>query len=158
MPAIYAELRRLAARYFGDGSTTLQPTAIVHEAFLKLAAGSYRDLAHFRAVAAVAMRQVLVDHGRAKLAHKRGGGVQRTCCDVQDLAVAPMDVVELDDALATLRSLDERKATVVDLRVFGGLTIEETAAHLGVSHMTVSNDWRFARAWLARQFWPGAER
>ncbi|MEZ5966350.1 MAG: ECF-type sigma factor [Planctomycetota bacterium] len=152
LPRIYDELRRLAARYVGKDAGTLQPTALVHEAFLKLANAGFRDLGHFRAVAATAMRQALVDHARGRSAAKRGGGAEPTLCDVAELQAPPTDVLVLDDALTELRRLDGRKADVVELRVFGGLTIDEAATHLRVSHMTVSNDWRFARAWLAKRF------
>lgn len=147
---LYGRLRDLASRYLGGGAHTLQPTALVHEAYLKCAAGRYRGREHFHAVAATAMRQVLVDHARGQRAKKRGGS-RRTLYDLAEIGATPVDVVALDDALDELRQLDARKAAVVELRVFGGLTLAEAAAQLHVSTVTVSKDWRFARAWLATE-------
>jgi RNA polymerase sigma factor (TIGR02999 family) len=148
---LYANLRDLASHYMRGDVQTLQPTALVHEAYLKCAKGAYRSREHFQAVAASAMRQVLVDHARGKRTLKRGGDQGRTLFDVGELGAIPVDVVALDDAMTALRQLDSRKAAVVELRVFGGLTIAEVAAHLGVSLVTVSTDWRFARAWLGTE-------
>lgn len=158
---VYDELRRLARRYLArerDGHT-FQPTDLVHEACVKLAdapGGAFRDRLHFLATAARAMREILVDHARARLADKRGGGALRvTWVDgIAGTTDAGPDVVALDDALRRLAEVDARKARMVELRFFGGLTIEEIAQALDVSHMTVSSDWRMARAWLAAELGP----
>ena len=154
----YAELRRLAGAYVGrqPAGQTLQPTALVHEAYLRLVPGrgrGFRDRTHFVAVAARAMRQILVDAARKRRTAKRDAKVERI---TWDLTAPPrpssdVDVLDFDAALERLHRLDERKARVVELRVFGGLTIDETASSLGVSGVTVSNDWRFARAWFVRE-------
>ena len=135
---------------------TLQPTALVHEAFLKLAGSAgveWRDRAHFFGVAARAMREVLVDHARRHAAEKRGAAETRvTLTDAR--AVTPprdLDLLALDLALERLAALDERQARLVEMRVFTGLTIEESAEVLGVSHATVSREWRHAEAWLHRE-------
>ncbi|MCA8975495.1 MAG: sigma-70 family RNA polymerase sigma factor [Planctomycetes bacterium] len=151
LPEVYDELRRLAGRYLNGTIGTLQPTALVHEAYLKCDAHRFRDRAHFKAVAATAMRQVLLDHVRRKRAQKRGDEPIQTCCNLDEVCATPVDLLALDDALQALAALDARKARVVELRVFSGMTIEETAAALEVSDTTVSKDWRFARAWLATQ-------
>lgn len=163
LPLVYEELRQLAANYFRRQPLghTLQPTALVHEAYLKLAdrtQGAWNDKAHFVATAATAMRSILVDHARGRAAEKRGGGLRRITLDEQ---VSPMqapdvDVLDLDAALTKLAALDARKSKVVELRFFGGLNIEETASALEVSHMTVSKDWRFARAWISQALQGGA--
>jgi RNA polymerase sigma factor (TIGR02999 family) len=158
LPVVYDELRRLAAAYLrreGRGHT-LQPTALAHEAWLRMVDATrvdWRDRAQFLAIAARMMRHVLVDHARAKKAAKRGGGRERvTMAD----AAAPsgpvaLDVLDVDEALKELADLDSRKARVVELRFFGGLTEKEAAHALGVSATTVEDDWRFARAWLHRR-------
>ncbi|MEM7201515.1 MAG: ECF-type sigma factor [Planctomycetota bacterium] len=157
LPAAYAELRRRAEDYLRRerADHTLQPTALVHEAYAKLAAsvrGEFRDRTHFVASSARAMREILVDHARARHAQKRGGdATQVTLHDAATPAADGVDLLELHDALARLSVLDARKARMVELRFFGGLTIEEIARELGVSHMTVSNDWRMAQAWLSRE-------
>ncbi len=152
---IYEELRRLAASALSGSRTSdsLQPTALVHEAYIKLAhGGEYRDRAHFMAVAATAMRQVLIDRARRNQAQKRDRREATVSTDLLDTgAETALDVLALDEALERLAGVDVRKARVVELRVFGGLTIEETAEQLGVSGVTVSTDWRFARAWLTRE-------
>ena len=155
--ALYAELHRLAESQFRaqQPGHTLQPTALVHEAFMRVAQANHtwQDETHVKAVAATAMRQILVDHARRRRADKRGGGAPRLALE-EGLVAAPLpetDVVDLDEALAELTQQDMRTARVVELRFFGGLTIEETARVLGVSDATVSNDWRFARAWLAQR-------
>lgn len=156
-PLVYDELRALAGRYFRrqNPGHTLQPTGLVHEAFLRLidqTNAQWKDRAHFFAVAATAMRQILVNHALARNAQKRGGG-RRKLALTNNWAVdeAPeFDAVELDEALRKLATLDERKAKVVELRFFGGLTVEEVAEVLGVSKATVEGDWRMARAWLSR--------
>jgi RNA polymerase sigma factor (TIGR02999 family) len=151
---LYNELRRLAERYL-DGERkghTLQPTALVHEAYLRLAAASaeWAEPARFRALAAHVMRNVLVDHAAARKAEKRGGGCRVVSLD-SDAPSAPtdeLDVQALDEAIKRLMALDERKARVVELRFFGGLTAEESARELNVSISTVEADWRMAKAWL----------
>ncbi len=157
---VYGELRRLAGNYMRrqDADHTLQPTALVHEAYLKLAGGNdgrFRDRNHFCAVAAMAMRQVLVSHARGKNADKRGGDQDRQRVTL-DAAVTGMreggvDPIDLDDALTRLASLSERQARVADLRLYGGLDVAASAEALGVSASTVKNDWSFARAWLKRE-------
>lgn len=132
---------------------TLQPTALVHEAFLRLAAArppEWRDRAHFYATTARLMRRILVDHARALGAQRRGGGAVKIALDerLEASAMAPIDLLALDTALDALERLDERKARVIELRFFAGLTAEETARELGVSVPTVILDTRLARAWL----------
>jgi len=135
---------------------TLQPTALVHEAYLRLARETgteWEDRAHFLAIAATAMRRVLVDHARARGAAKRGGG--RTWVTLHEELAAQaeqsVDVLALDQALTRLSSIDERQGKVVELRFFGGLEIRETALLLKVSEGTVKRDWRHAKAWLRRE-------
>lgn len=155
LPLVYAELQRLARRYLrGERSGhTLQPTALVHEAWMRLQ-GDDRPLQnrqHFYAIAAHLMRQVLVDHARAKHARKRGGGALRVELDpaVPAEQGAP-ELLALHEALEALERLDPRKARVIELRFFAGLSIEETAEVLGVSAPLVVKDTRLARAWLHR--------
>jgi RNA polymerase sigma factor (TIGR02999 family) len=158
VPLVYGELRKIAARALRaerEGHT-LQPTALVHEAYLRMAEQKdvqWQNRAHFLGCAAQLMRHVLVDSARARRAGKRGGGVARvTLDDAMGVADArALDLVALDDALSALASLDARQARVVELRYFGGLSIEETAEVLGVSPATVSNDWAIARTWLRRE-------
>lgn len=159
---VYGELRALAGSMFrGQGSEhTLQPTALVHEVWMKLVDRTtlqVRDRAHFMAIAATAMRQILIDHARAKRAEKRGGGFGRVTIDevsepaaTGDGACRPLDVLALDEALTRLAALDQRQARIVELRMFGGLSVEETAEALSVSTRTIELDWRMARAWLSR--------
>lgn len=158
LPLVYAELRALAGSYLDRGAGhTLQPTALVHEAFLKMVGGdrlwSGRD--HFMAVAAKAMRQVLVDHARKKSAVKRGGGVARADINIEVLATQStgkareMRVLELDDLLTELGKSDERAARGAEMRLFGGMEQDQIARVLGVSRTVVTTDWQFARAWLA---------
>jgi len=156
LPLVYDELHALARGIFSDqrGDHTLQPTALVHEAWLKLA-GSLGDLEgrrHFFVLASRAMRQVLTDYARGQLRQKRGGGRHQVTLEA-DLAAAPaavreVDLVALDDSLCRLAELNERHARVVELRFLGGLTIDETADVLGVSHGTIESDWAMAKAWL----------
>lgn len=158
LPLVYSELRALAGRYFRSerADHTLQPTALVHEAWLRLkgAAGyTLQDRAHFIGLAASAMRQILVDHARAHRAGKRGGGQARVVLD-EAFAFSDrgdLDLVALDEALQALGSLEPRQARIVELRFFAGLTVEETAEALGLSPATVKRDWTFARAWLHRE-------
>lgn len=155
LPLVYSELRRLAeARMRRERPDhTLQATELVHEAWLRLMGGQlpdWRDRTHFFAVAARAMRRLLVDHARSRGYAKRGGGARRISLDaVAELsAEGSQDLIDLDEALDRLAALDSRQHQVVELRFFGGLSVEETAAALGVSEMTVKRDWRTARAWL----------
>jgi len=154
---LYRELRRLAegAMRAERANHTLQPTALVHEAFLRLASdqGRFESRAHFLGVAASAMRRVLVDHARGRNAHKRGHGATMVAVSDLDDLPQPMeevDLVVLDDALSRLAALDARQARIVELRFFGGLSIEETAAVVGVSERTVKREWQMSRAWLRR--------
>jgi RNA polymerase sigma-70 factor (ECF subfamily) len=156
-PLVYDELRALAARCLRRerADHTLQPTALVHEAYLKLvdqAAVAGKGREHFVGIAARAMRQVLVDHARRHSAAKRGGGRRRIMLDssVASEKQDPVDLLALDEALERLSALDERQGRIVELRFFGGLTTKEAAELLGVSLSTVEADWRMARAWLHR--------
>ncbi len=159
---VYDELRRLAGALMRHERVdhTLQPTALVHEAFLRLVGPAHiewKDRAHFMGIAARAMRQILVDHARRHGAGKRGGGLQRvTLTGVEP--VAPHDAVEileLHDVLERFAVLDQRAAQVVELRVFGGLSVQETAHLLDVSSRTVDGDWAVARMWLSRELGSG---
>ena len=153
----YDHLRNIAAAHFRrqPGSHTLQPTALVHEAWLRLAASSTADPSdaeHLLALASRAMRHALVDHARIRNAEKRGGGpnahwARITLSDVQANATA-FDVLALNEAIEELQKLDPRQASIVELRFFGGLTVDQTATVLGVSPRTVSLDWEMARGWL----------
>jgi RNA polymerase sigma-70 factor (ECF subfamily) len=153
---VYSELRSLAGSYLrgANPAQTLQPTALVHEAYLRMISAEtpagWENRAHFLGVAAKAMRSVIVDHVRAKRARKRGGEFQRVPIDdlVDDLEHSGADLVALDDALAALAQLDPELARLVELRFFGGLTIDETSKVLGVSTATVERSWRTARLWL----------
>lgn len=158
VPLVYDELRRLAASYLRSErkNHTLQPTALVHEAYMRLVDQRnvvWQNRAHFVAVAAIVMRRLLVNHARGKAAVKRGDGVvPESLTVVGDVGgPAPVDVLALDQALDALAALDERKCRVVEMKVFGGLTTEEIAEAVGVSVATVERDWSFARAWLATQ-------
>lgn len=158
VPVVYAELRRMAQRYFAreNPGHTLQATALVNEVYLKLAADrttDWRSRAHFFGVAAQMMRHILVDHARGRQVAKRGGGKEKLELD-EALVVSnePAAIVTaLDDALKTLAETDERKARIVELRFFGGLTAEETAEVIGVATVTVNREWRLAKAWLQRE-------
>ena len=156
VPIIYGELRRIASTYLSREreNHTLQPTALVNEAFLRLIGQDveWQNRSHFIGVAAQMMRRVLVDHARGKQALKRGGDV--TMIELSpDVAAADREyqILALDDALQQLATLDERQAKIVELRFFGGLTIEETAEAIGVSPATVKREWTMARAWLHRE-------
>ncbi len=155
LPVVYEELREMAhrQRIRERGSLTLNTTALVHEAYLKLVDQTKitkKGRAYFFAAAARSMRQVLVDYARRRKAEKRGGGQKPLDLDEQQIAVDAfaVEIVDLDDALERLAALNPRHAGVVECRFFGGLTIEETAAALGVSSRTVKYDWALARAWL----------
>jgi len=160
MSLVHAELRQLAgARMLAERSDhTLQPTALVHEAWLRLQGdtpGRFESRAHFFAAAGRAMRRILVDHARARAATKRGGAGHRVTLDLERMGPASLEdageVTAVDLALAGLERLDPRKARVVELRAFVGLSVEETAEALGLSPTTVKRDWQFARAWLYRE-------
>ena len=157
LPLVYDELRRLAAGFMAQERQghTLQPTALIHEAYFKLVTSDepYVSRAHFVGVAAHAMRQVLVDHARRRQSEKRGGDWMRVTLDQSDpsTTVSSSDILALHDAIELLSRKQQRLARVVELRYFGGLTIRETAAVLGVSHTTVEDDWSLAKAWLARE-------
>lgn len=158
IPLVYGELHRIARRTWGaqKSNHTLQPTVLIHEAYLKLVGQgehAFQGRAHFFAVASIAMRQVLVNHAEASLAEKRGGGAATVPLEEADAAVQreAREVLALHEALDRLSAMDARKAKVVELRYFGGLSIEETAEALAISPMTVTRDWQTARAWLARE-------
>jgi RNA polymerase sigma factor (TIGR02999 family) len=158
LPAVYEELRRIAHNQLrGEREDhTLRTTELVHEAYLKLVnhnAVDWQDRQHFFAVAARAMRQVLVDHARKKTAQKRGGDAPEVPIDQVTLPreTKTEQLIALDDALGRLAERDERAAKVVECRFFGGYTIEETADVLDVSRSTVKRDWRAAQAWLNRE-------
>lgn len=155
LPQVYDELRSLADAYLqGERPDhTLQATALVHEAYLRLAGSSgnhWADRKHFFRLAAKTMRHILVDHGRAKAAEKRGSGAARQAMDdaAIPLTQTQQEILEIDDALKQLFTLSPERAQVVELRFYGGCTIEETAEALGISTATVERHWRFARAWL----------
>jgi RNA polymerase sigma-70 factor (ECF subfamily) len=157
MPIVYAELRRLAHAYMRRerAGHTLQTTALVNEAYLRLVdveRMEWRGRGHFFAMAATLMRRILVDHARDRARDKRGGRVEFT--SLGDKATAPasnVDVLALDEALDRLAALDQHQSQIVELRFFGGLTIEETADALGISPATVKRDWTWAKAWLHQQ-------
>jgi RNA polymerase sigma factor (TIGR02999 family) len=158
LPVVYQELRRVAAGYLRRErpGQTLQATALVHEAYLRLLREqhvSWQNRAHFCAIAANSMRQILVERARARNAAKRGGGFQRITLDdaLAPADAAGIDVEALDQALARLAQLDVDQARLVELRYFGGLTIEETAEVLGVSPATVKRSWTVAKAWLKKE-------
>jgi RNA polymerase sigma factor (TIGR02999 family) len=158
MPLVYAELRRMAHRYMAGQNRghTLQTTALIHEAYLRLVNQSekqWQNHSHFFAVAARAMRHILVDYARSKQAEKHGGGAQELSLD-EALTVSQeraAEVVALDDALEELAKIDQRKSQIVELRFFGGLSVEETAEVLKISAITVMRDWSMAKAWLHRE-------
>lgn len=158
MPLLYDELHRLAVYYMRSerAGHTLQPTALVNEAYLRLVdqrESNWQNRAHFIAAAAQAMRRVLIDHARSKQRVKRGG--MQVKVPLEDIALAaeeqPQDLIALDAALDRLAQLDARQSKIVELRYFGGLTVEQTAEVLGVSAPTVKRDWAVARAWLHRE-------
>jgi RNA polymerase sigma factor (TIGR02999 family) len=160
-PLVYGELRRLAGRYLRKERPdhTLQSTALVHEAYLRLIDQKnvrWQNRAHFFGIAAQAMRRILVDHARAHVADKRGAGGQRVSLDEVWLvgARADIDVLALDQALTRLAAIDFQQSRVVELRFFGGLTMEETAEVLHISPATVGRDWTVAKAWLFAELSP----
>jgi len=155
MPVVYGELRRQAARYLRRErrNHTLQPTALVNEAFLKLIDQRHvrwQNRAHFFAIAAQAMRRIAIDHARARQRIKRGGVQKPVTLDEAMIAgeSRSIDVLALDEALTRLAAIDERQARIVELRYFGELSVEETAEVIGLSPATVKREWAMARAWL----------
>jgi len=162
MPLVYGELRRLARHYLRRERPdhTLQPTALVHEAYLRLVdqrGVTWQNRAHFFGVAAQAMRRILVDHARRHHAAKRGGPAFKVWLD--DVVIAAKersdDLLALDDALNRLAAMDPRQGQIVELRLFSGLTVEETAEALGISPATVKREWTSAKAWLTRELRSG---
>lgn len=160
-PHVYAELRAIAGRelrHRGPGPT-LQPTLLVHEAYLKLARGngavSVHDRAHFFALASTAIRQILIQHARKRAAHKRGGSRRRVTLHEGVTPTATdggeYDILQLEEAMTKLAAVAERPARVVQLKFFGGLSVDEMAEVLSVSRSTIEDDWRVARAWLKRE-------
>lgn len=155
-PLVYDELRRIAHRYVQrerNGNHTLETTALVNEAYLRLAGGQkidWQNRAHFFAVTAQVMRHILIDHARKRRYRKRGGQAQQVSFEEATMMTETRaaELVNLDEALDALAKLDQRKARVVELRYFGGLSLEETADVLEISIMTVRRDWRAAKAWL----------
>ena len=158
IPLVYAELHVIARRAWNRDprNGTLQPTALINEAYLKLANAenaSYQDRCHFFAVASKAMRQILVNHAMSRLSGKRGFGLANVSIDDVEPAVhqEAAEIVALHEALEALDAVDPRKSMIVEMRYFGGLSIEETAEAMGISVATVNRDWRLARSWLIRK-------
>ena len=159
MPLVYSELRRLAGNYLRRerAEHTLQPTALVNEAYLKLVDqrnAKWQNRAHFFGIAAQLMRRILVDHARQHQAAKRGGSVQQriSITSAEKFAKQPeVDLLVLNEALDELAAMDSQQGRIVELKFFGGLSIEEIAEVLGIGHATVERDWKMARAWLRRQ-------
>jgi RNA polymerase sigma factor (TIGR02999 family) len=159
MPLVYDELRRLASNYLRRerATHTLQPTALVNEAYLKLVDqrnAKWQNRAHFFGISAQLMRRILVDHARQHQAAKRGGSNQprHSITSAERVAKQPeVDLLALNEALEELTQMDPQQAQIVELKFFGGLSIDETAEVLGISHATVERDWKMARAWLRRQ-------
>lgn len=158
MPLVYGELRQIARRYLSNERSehTLQSTALVHEAYVRLTqqdVPQWQNRAHFFGVSAQLMRQILVDYARSHRASKRGGNVCKLALDEveEQPQAADVDIVALDDALKSLAEMDAQQSRVVELKFFGGLSIEDTAEVLGVSPSTVKRDWVTARAWLYRE-------
>ena len=159
LPLLYGELKRIAARQLRNerAGHTLCTTALVHEAWLELSnldRIKFQNRSHYLALAAQAMRRVLIDHAVARGAQKRGGGQHVTSLEDDPLVIVEdraAELLDLDDALQRLTALDERQARIVECRFFGGMNIEETAAAIGVSPATVKREWALARAWLNRE-------
>ena len=158
LPLIYDELRRLAASYLRRERPdhTLQPTALVHEAYIRLIDQrqvDWSNRAQFIGLAAVMMRRILVNHARDRIAAKRGGSAERVPLTIvaEQIGAPEVDLLGLDEALDRLAELDGRKSQIVELKFFGGLTMDEIAATVGVSRATVERDWTYARAWLYRE-------
>ena len=162
IPLVYKELHRLAHHYLRSErqGLTLQSTALVHEAYLRLVnqnPGSIQDRSHFVAIAARLMRQILVDNARTRRAAKRGPEYKLDLDEASDLAQNDsVDIIALNDALDTLARRDAQQERIVTMRFFGGLSVEETAAVLGISPATVKRDWVMAKAWLTRELGRGA--
>jgi RNA polymerase sigma factor (TIGR02999 family) len=164
LPLVYEELRALAGHYLGGerAGHTLQPTALVHEAFVRLAQQSrvdWQGRTHFLAVGAQAMRRILIDHARGRGRERRGGAARRVPLDHIDPAVPvpASELLALGEALEQLAALDPRQARVVELHCLGGLTMDEVAGEIGVSKRTVEGDWKMARAWLRRALREGPD-
>jgi RNA polymerase sigma factor (TIGR02999 family) len=157
IPLVYAELRQRARGLMARerAGHSLRPTALIHECYLRFvgsASADWRDRSHFYALSSRLMRQILVDHARSRGRRKRGGSARPVVFDEAAMGQPERsDLVRLDDALSALARTDERKSRVVELRFFGGFSVEETAAVLGVSPQTVLRDWRLAKAWLQRE-------
>jgi RNA polymerase sigma factor (TIGR02999 family) len=156
IPLVHAELKRLARRRLAGErpNHTIQPTALVNEAYMRLAnerGMKWQDRSHFLAVAAQLMRFILVDHARKRRYQKRGGDREIVPLDMDVADVGAESVLRIDRAISDLAKVDERKARVVEMRVFAGLSVDESARLLGVSAETIGRDWRFARAWLQRE-------
>jgi RNA polymerase sigma factor (TIGR02999 family) len=154
---VYAELHRLARRHLArENGQALQTTALVHEAYLRLVGQRsvhWQNRSHFYAIAAQMMRRILTDHARARLSERRGGGAPHLPLDAaaEVSAARGEQLVALDEALGRLAEIDPRKSRVVEMRFFGGMSVEETAEALGVSKVTVMRDWNTAKAWLQRE-------
>jgi RNA polymerase sigma factor (TIGR02999 family) len=155
MTAIYDDMRRLAVSHMGGEREdhTLQPTALVHEAYMKLVdqrSTNWNDRLHFFSVASRIIRRILIDHARERLAEKRGGGGKRLCLEGQELVWSDrgVDLIALDEALGELGRIDEQQARIVELRFFGGCSVPEVAELMGIGRRTVDRDWQAARAWL----------
>ena len=161
-PMLHADLHRVAHKHMNSerGGHTLQTTALINEMYVRLVdvqRVKWQDRAHFFAVAAGVMRHILVDYARSRLGQKRGGGAPTVCLDAASSIQVNLDpdIVGLNDALCALETLDQRKAKVVELRFFGGLTVDETAEVLHISADTVSRDWKMAKVWLLRELQSG---
>lgn len=159
MPLVYDELRQQASRFISRERSghTLQTTALIHEAYIKLIDQTqveWQNRSHFFAIASQAMRRILVDHARTRHREKRGGSAENLPLDYAARVSSPeksLDLLALDEALSRLAAFDKRQVKVVELRYFSGLSIDETAEILGVSNATVRNDWNMAKAWLKRE-------
>jgi RNA polymerase sigma factor (TIGR02999 family) len=164
MQAAYPELNRIASRFLaGERSHSLDPSALVHELWIRMTgslAVTVQDRSHFYALAARSMRQILIDHARARAAEKRGGDLRRVSLTAVDdfcPVTSEVDLLSLDNALTDLQAQDPRAAQVVEFRFFGGLTGPEIAEALGISEITVKRDWRAARAWLLTRLTPNTD-
>jgi RNA polymerase sigma factor (TIGR02999 family) len=158
LPLVYSELKRLASGYMRNerGGHTLQTTALVHEAYVRLVdwkSVGWQNRAHFFAAAAQMMRKILIDYARKHRSQKRGSGVQRIALDdaITFAAERDLDLFALDEALSQLETFDERQSRIIELRFFGGLSIEETAEVMKLSPATIKNEWTMARTWLYKK-------
>lgn len=162
LPFVYQDLRQVARKHLRGqrANQTLQTTALIHESYLRLVGGvrvNINDHVHFVALASRIMRQVLVDHARAQLANKRQGGLRGSLSEAESVtAQSELDVIAIDEALQRLAEFDKQHARVVELRFFGGPSIEDTAFALGISAATVKLDWTMARSWLRGELDPGS--